>query len=160
MARAAVSIFFAIYMLNYCNVNGGRVEPLGVNALGPCIGDPRPQENPATLTVGASTGTSYPPATVTYPGSVGGSWGSNSIGNLNVYANPLSPLTDFFNVQYLSVEAVCAVTRQKIKAGEPVLILDEHVISKTAFMKLLRENFERMMVPKIETMHEMTDYDS
>jgi hypothetical protein len=150
-------------MLNYCNVIDRSVEPrdLGVNNVTPYYGDPLPQNNPATLTVG--TGTAYPPATVVAnPGLIsGGSWGSSSVGgSLNVFSNPFGALSDFFNVQYLSVEAICAVTRAKIKAGEPVLILDEHIISKPAFMRLLRESFEKMMTPKIETMHEMTDYDS
>jgi hypothetical protein len=119
----------------------------------PYIGDPLPPLDAPPLTIGTGTGTfSYPPLNP-LPA-------VNVIDNLNVWTNPLGALGEFFNVQYLNVEAVCAVTGRPVKPGEPVLVLDEHIISKTAFMKLLREGFERMMIPRVEKMHEMTDYDS
>jgi hypothetical protein len=124
----------------------------GVNPF-PYIGDPIPPLKPATVTIGTATTTSYPLATPAFP---------NALPYSNVFQNwtpPLGALGDFFNVQYLSVEAICAVTGRALKPGEPVLILDEHIISKAAFMKLLREGFERMMF-RVEEMHEMTGYDS
>jgi hypothetical protein len=117
----------------------------GVNPF-PYIGDPIPPLKPATVTIGTATTTSYP-LTTSIP----------SV--LQPWTPPLGALGDFFNVQYLSVEAVCAVTGRALKPGEPVLVLDEHIISKAAFMKLLREGFERMMF-RVEEMHEMTGYDS
>ena len=143
--------------------NGGTVESLdpprmrnvSANAAFPYLGDLFPNATPPPLTVGTGTssigtGTNFP------PNAVGGLWGNN----LQISNNPFGALNDFFNIQYLSVEAVCAVTHQKLKSGEPVLILDEHIISKPAFMKLLRESFAKMMTPQIETMHEESDYDS
>jgi hypothetical protein len=128
----------------------------GVNPF-PYIGDPIPPLKPATVTIGTATTTSHPLATPAFPNAL-----PNALPYNNVFQNwtpPLGALGDFFNVQYLSVEAVCAVTGRALKPGEPVLILDEHIISKAAFMKLLREGFERMMF-RVEEMHEMTGYDS
>jgi len=129
--------------------NGGSANSIGsctgINPF-PYIGDPPPPLSPVPVTIGTGTTTSYPFAPST---------------NIVQTYTPLpSALNDFFNIQYLSVEAVCAVTGKTLKPGEPVLILDEHIISKAAFMKLLREGFERLMVPKIEEMHEITGYDS
>jgi hypothetical protein len=117
--------------VNCANGSGGTGYT-GVNPF-PCIGGGAGILNPSTVTVGAS--------------------------NVTIYGNPLGALGDFFNVQYLTVEAMCAVTHRPLKPGEPVLILDEHIISKAAFMKLLREGFERMML-RVEEMHTQTGYDS
>jgi len=120
----------------------------GVNPF-PYIGDPLPPIQPSTVTIGTATGTYYP-----FP---------NTIPSTNIFQtyplHPLGALGDFFNIQYLSVEAMCAVTGKAIKPGEPVLVLDEHIISKAAFMKMLREKFESMMFRE-EEMHEITGYDS
>jgi hypothetical protein len=137
--------------LNFSSANAvsGNVS---VNPTYPYVGDPLPASNAPPLITGV--GTAYP-TTWTPPPSIAG-----SVSNLGVWTNPSSALSDFLNVQYLSVEAVCAVTRARIKPGEPVLILDEHIISKPAFTRLLRESFEKMITPKVETMHEISDYDS
>jgi hypothetical protein len=137
--------------LNFNSVGVNAVSGnVSVNPTYPYVGDPLPASNAPALITGI--GTAWPPA-------VAGSF-SGLGSNVFTSGNPFGALNEFFNIQYMACEAVCAVTRAKIKPGEPVLILDEHIISKAAFTRLLRESFEKMMLPKMETMHELSGYDS
>ena len=66
---------------------------------------------------------------------------------------------DFLKIQYAQTEVKCAITKKKVPAGSPIMLIGGVVISQEAFEDWLERTLCASLIPQVETMHEISGYD-